>query len=418
MIKRFGLFNVALFMVTQLAHAEVARVEVDVPQKEVWVGQKLSFYVTLRGEGPFVGAASFTIPQLARTLVTRVGSPLVSSEKIEEKTWLVQRHEFALFSQAEGSLELRGLSVRFTNKDGYTGPEIEHAEAIPAVMIQVNRPVGSETLGFLVTAEKIDIEEKWDPLPGRAVPGDVFQRTITQQADDVSGMALAPPPVDVPKGVRVYADRPRIDDDRQRGAFRGRRIDHLTYVMEASGTLRLPAIRYVWWNPEVEEFGSVTLDAVSFQVTSIASPASEPSASQSRKWLWPTIGILILGVVVFLQRSRLARLVQGASHLMNLPELSAARELLRACRRNDAAAAETAWRKWTSLQPPRFKPSPDLGNAIVDLHRTRFGRADASNRWSGARLAASFRAERVAIRRPHNHRDSQLRPLNPGRSIS
>lgn len=391
--------------------AEVELVKVDVPQDQVWVGQKATFFVQLRGKGPFVGASSFSLPQIPRTVILSVGNPIVSSEDIEDESWFVRTHEFAVFSQVDGDLVVPSFEVRFSNRDGFTGPEQDHVEQVPAIQMQIKRPTGSDPGAFLVTTDSLAVEEKWEPTPGKATQGDVFHRRITQRADQVSGMALAPPPTSVPDGVRVHFEDPEIEDETERGDFTGTRIDRITYVVEEAGQLTLPAVKYVWWKPESEQFGSKTLPIATFEVAAIPAETSTATAGPSRRrWIRWLVVALGLAVLVYWQRRRISGLLSALRETLNPTERRIQRKLLRACRQNDAKAAESAWTEWRTAHPSGDAVAPDLREAVTNLQRQLYGPTDPSA-WNGNGLATAFKKMQSTRReRPIN---SKLPPLNP-----
>ena len=120
-------------------------------------GQRMPFYVELRARGSFAGTASFAMPEILRTFILKVGNPVVSSQEIDGESWFVQTHEFALFSQQSGSVEIPEFEVRFGSRDSFTGPVKEQQAQVPAAYVEILSPPGSESVGFLVTTESLDL---------------------------------------------------------------------------------------------------------------------------------------------------------------------------------------------------------------------------------------------------------------------
>ena len=330
---QIALVQVLLCCFLPTGMADEPLVTSEAAETEIWVGQKAPFYVKVRGKGPFKGATSFSIPHIPQTVIVNVGSPVVSSEEIGDVSWFVQTHEFALFTQAEGTIEVPSFEVRFTDHDGFTGPEVDHTEQVPPISFEVKRPPDSADLGFLVTTDNLEVTETWDPQPGDVKQGDVFHRTITQEADQVTAMALAPPPTTAPSGVRVYTDEPQLKDDTQRGEFRGTRSDTITYLLEKPGMITIPAIKYTWWNPDSQEYGSKTLPAVTFDVAPLPQPAATAESTKTDfRWVPWLIALLGLCGLALWQRHRLSSLAKACLHWLNPPEvLQPARLSLRGC---------------------------------------------------------------------------------------
>lgn len=394
------------------SRADVKLVTVEPPDKQIWAGEKASFIVKLRGKGSFVGASAFSIPQIPRSVILKLGNPVVSSEEIDGDSWFVQTHEFAVFSQVDGRVEVPSFEVRFSVRDGFTGPARDHSEQVPAFAIRVRRPPGSDPDLFLVTTDSIAVDEQWEPSPKEVQPGAVFRRSITQRADQVSGMALAPAPTTAPQGVRVHVQAPEISDATERGDFTGNRTDRLTYVFEQPGTYALPAIKYVWWNPRREEYGSKLLPAVTFQVAAVPENASDlpTPVARVRAWWLLIAGLGAVGVL-YRQRRRIARVGNALWQRIDPPDRRIARTLLRACRQNDAVAAQHAWSQWRAARPSSETIPAELTVAANDLQRLRYG-PKGGGPWDGRPLAIAFSKSRAAGHwRPPLR--SALPPLNP-----
>jgi hypothetical protein len=396
-----------------LARADIAPVTVNVPSPKAWTGQRLPFYVELRARGSFAGSSTFDLPQLSGTVLLKIGSPVVGSEEADGETWFVQTHEFALFSQKTGTLDVPAFPVRFSSREGFTGPVSDVQAQSPAFTIEIQRPPASESIGFLITTESLDLSETWEPTPGPAEVGAVFKRTIVQSASQVPGMALAPAPAVAPDGIRVYFGNATLNDRLERGDFLGERRETITYLMQKPGTLELPALTYVWWNPKSETLESKSLPAVTLKIT--APPATRDNVSASgakRFWPWFAATTLLLGLAIS-RRTSLARFARKCLLYLNPPSRVTARALLRACRQHNAAAASKAWAAWRRTQATDFRPSPRLQGAVLDSQRHLFGSSTAVS-WKGDELADAFRESQALARasRPAPL-DTELPPLNP-----
>lgn len=392
--------------------AEVAPVTVYAPEPRAWVGERLSFYIELRARGSFAGTASFDLPRIPRALLIKIGEPLVSSKQLEGDTWFVQQHEFALFAQQPGTLRVPAINVRFARREGYTGPASDVQAQAPALELEIRRPPGSDDIDFLITTEALDVTETWEPAPGPAKVGATFKRSIVQRAEQVPGMALAPALGTSPEGIRVYPGRAETNDKLTRGEFLGERRETITYLVQKPGIIELPAIDYVWWNPKTEELQSKTLPAATFEVAAIADgTAAKPlSAGSARAWLLATVVILATGIW---QRLRLASWAKQYWSRLNPPDSVAARKLLRACRDNDAAAAEAAWVGWRNTRDTGFRPGPELQSALLELQRCLFGPSVATTAWRGDALAHAFKSLLAATTKDARAATSDLPSLNP-----
>jgi hypothetical protein len=393
--------------------AAVAPMAVRVPETRAWIGQRVGFYVELRATGSFAGTANFELPPLPGVLLMKIGSPVVSSREIEGRSWLVQTHEFALFSQTPGLLEVPEFSVHFASREGFTGPAQDTRAEVPGWQVEIRRPPGSEQVGFLVTTDALSVTETWEPPPGPARVGAMFKRTLVQRAPQISGMALAPAPIVAPEGIRVYPGDAETQDHLERGEFLGERRETMTYLLTKSGTVTLPALAYVWWNPKTEQLQSTILPAVTFEVAP-APVAAAPGTSLAtcHSWAWWLTAALASGLATW-QRRRLAGWGRRFRKALNPPDCVAARNLRRACRRHEAVAAEAAWNAWRNAQDTGFQPGPELQAAVLGLQRQLFGPAPAVP-WRGDELARAFGEQLAAGRARSSHTPAAVLPLlNP-----
>ena len=357
------------------------------PQEKGWVGQRVPFSIELHAKGSFDGTASFDLPQIPGTIIIKTGSPVVSSEEIDGQSWFIQSHEFALFSQSAGALEIPQFSIRFSSRDGFTGPASETQTAFPGMKVEIIRPPGSEKIGFLVTSESLKISEQWNPEPKPVQAGAVFKRTILQRASELSGMALSPPSTSAPDAIRVYTEDPKIQDKYERGAFLGERSDTITYQFSRAGSFFLPELTYVWWNPKSEKLEAMTLPGVRFEVSAAPVPASAPQ----RFWVWyfRLFPPLLFIALVLWQRKWITAWIKKCWKDLHPADRVLARKLLRACRQNNSAAAGNLWLAWRNTQGADFEPGSELQASVLSLQRHLFG-PEPAGLWNGDSLASAF----------------------------
>ena len=398
------------------AWAEVAPTAISAPEAKAWTGQKLPLIVELRSRGSFAGSASFSIPQIPGSLIIKLDSVVVSSKQIEDEEWFVQTHEFALFSQRSGPLQIPEFPVRFGRRDGFDGPVEELETTIPSVRVEIERPPGSEGIDFLITTESLVVSESWDPQPNETPDpieiGAIFKRHIVQQADGMTGMALIPAPLEAPDGIRIYPPKAQTSDRTERGEFRGERRETLTYLIEKPGTLTLPEIRYTWWDPKQQQLETKTLPAIEIEVATPPSSADGAGTRQPSPWWLAAAPALLLGLLWW-QRSRIARSGRALWQRWHPPARVAERQLMRACHRDDPAAAWAAWFQWTRVSPAVSSPSKTLESEIASLKRHLFGPDLGKQAWDGAALARAFRDQlQPSHRDPIPSKRSALPELN------
>ena len=415
-MKLFFLFLSATLTLSNVIRAELTPVVISAQSNETWVGQRTPFYVELRAPGTFSGTAAFELPQIPGAMIMKIGEPIVGTKELEGKSWFTQRHEFALFSQRAGVLEIPPFTVRFSRREGYTGEASDLQEQTTAMSFKVQRPPGTESIGFLLTTESLDITESWDPAPDTAPlktqVGALFKRTIRQSAPQIPGMALAPAPTTEPDGIRIYLGNVTTNDKLARGAFLGERSETITYLVQKPGTLELPPLTYVWWNPKTKTLESKTLPGVSFEVAAAPATASDKLVTtRTPMWLW-LLPVVLIGILIW-QKNFILNIIKRLWQTANPPSKQAARKLLCACKQNNHSAANTAWLYWRKTQDSGFQPGLDLSIAILELQRHVYGPA-SDEPWHGKNLTRAFRKYLSTQKLPKSRKSQYTLPsLNP-----
>ncbi|QDU80060.1 hypothetical protein Pla110_17820 [Polystyrenella longa] len=404
-----------LCLIQNGAFAEFKPATIRLEDKIYWVGQRIPFSVELRAAGSFSGAASFSLPEIPQVVILKVGNAVVSSEEMDGESVFVQTHDFALFSQQSGSVDIPAFEVRFSHRDGFTGPVKDEKANVPAARVNVKRPEGSDPNDFLVTTNSLEISETWDQKSNKLKQGDVVHRVITQSAEQVTGMALAPSPETQLTGIRIYADRPEVNDKTERGDFSGHRVDKITYVMQQPGTFTVPAIDYVWWDPDQKKFGSKSLPAVTFTIAALPVAAAEDLVSDSAIvcYVLVFVSFLVVGILVW-KRSRVVRFIKSLWSYCHPPDHMAAKRLLKACQRNDATAAELAWNSWRKEQSVNLKMDESLRKAVTEMESVRYGQSPTKS-WKGRVLESTFRIHLNESKKHVKRERSDLPALNPVR---
>lgn len=393
-------------------YAEVAPSALRLPVEEAWLGERVSFYIELRSPGSFSGSASFDLPEVPGSVLTKIGNPVVGSAKYEGESWFIQTHEFALFSQQEGILQVPPINVRFSRREDFTGPVSEVQAQSPGFKINLKRPAGTDSGSFLVTTESLKVSEVWDPQPGPASVGAVFKRTVTQRASGMLGMALAPVPETVPNGIRLYSGKAETNDKVSRGDFIGERRETVTYLMQSAGTLQLPELTYVWWNPKSETLESTILPAVVFEIAAPPVDKDVPEAGVSNPyWIWIIPTLLVAALIVW-QKQGLAASIRKAWKRLNPPSAVAARKLIRACNANQVTTAAASWNLWLNLQGFSYQAPSELASEILELQRHIYGDAP-TEQWRGDALSRAFKAAlKVSKLHPSVYKCQVLPQLN------
>jgi len=398
------------------------------PTGAVHVGELVRVFLDVGTETRFSIAPRFSELRLPDAIAL-VPDPLPAklSRVIDGRPVQFIRHVVVVFPLRPGRLEIPPLEVIAGGEvDGRpTGPV---SLATTALAIDVEAVPGAGTGVVLPATPRLTVEESFDPQPGQLRMGDAVTRTVRLEAERSLGLMLPDLAFAGPDGVAVYPDPPRIEDDANRGRYRGRRVESVTYVFERPGRKQLPELRVPWWNSEAERLEEAVLPAR--QVTVIPSLAQvvelgvELARTQGPFWI--AAALLLWTVRTPSQRVLAAarRIAHEAQRRSQEGEAHAFRAFRRACRRGDADAMVSCFWRWRDridrTAPPRFEVLRDAAgheNAILDrFARARYGRdAKATPTPRQVERAVRKLRRRLLAGRPSMPR---IPRLNPGGSTA
>ncbi len=431
-------FSIILMFTSSLSFAASAQVRVSIDtSKSYWVGQKIPFYVDLLSPGFFSGTPKFDLPEISGVLVMKIPErPVMGTEEIEGQSYTRQRHEFVLFSQRQGQVDIPSFTVRFgvSGQAGASPKEISLKTS--PLTLTPKMPPGAEKLSVLISTRDLKVTERWSPEPKEAKQGDAFTRTITFQAPDIPGMAFAPLPEININGIGIYAETPVVNDRIERGDFIGERTETISYVMESSGKMTIPAMSFHWFDIASETLKTEELPEVTFKVSpSIAGPSSgQPSGAGSFKMIF-IMGIVLLtfaGGVLWRWRRYLTAYIKSWQKYQAESESGYFKQLITACRKNEPQAVLNALMKWVDrVNPDRQAATlggfveiwgdPELASEVAGLHKFYFsqekesGAGKKNKSWSGQKLEQLMVKVRKRLNKKRIQKELEgvLKPLNP-----
>lgn len=400
-------------------------VKATLGKETAWTGEAVPLIVTIYSPGPFSGTAAFDLPELPRTAILKIGSPVVGSQDVDGESLFSQRHEFRIYTQQSGTFRLPSFSVRFEGKLSFVGDAQPMQGVTPKLQFQSKRPPGTEAMGVVVATSKMEILQAWSPEDQLSLKaGDVIQRTITRSVS-TTAMLLPPASTDAPDGVQVYASDPTVEDKITRGQLDATRIDTIKYQFQRAGKYELPALTFRWWDPKAAELRSTTLDGLSLEVAALPGdvPNQKVDSSQdgSSLLVWAAWGlglVLVVGLLLVPLKCSVAQ--WRMRH--NTPEAIAARRVQAACKAGDPRAAYQAildWCQSLAATGASVSPSTRLGQEWEQLAVHLFSQNnsrnhDPSEAWSGAALGAAFTLARKNQLQPKPRSSTARLPsLNP-----
>ncbi|MFV0276753.1 MAG: hypothetical protein ACK5HY_06155 [Parahaliea sp.] len=294
------------------------RLQVSSGDGPLWVGQRIILAVELLAPGYFTSAANFDLPDpQGVVLMPPTGHPVVDSTTLDGTFYTIQRHELSAWAMREGEQSIPPIHARFTFKRNPLDRETVSAAVVTdAVAIAVSRPPGTGSLGNLISARGLTVEESWEPSPGDepVTAGSAFQRRIRFSAPDVPGMLFPPFPAGEIDGLGIYRQQ-SLRDHSDRGSLTGVRSETLTYLCKRPGQYHIPAARFRWFDIDAGIVRTVELPGHTLNV--IANPAmasatgegADAPGSQRRSLALVALVLLAVGLLGIALRRRGGRLL-------------------------------------------------------------------------------------------------------------
>lgn len=401
---------------------------------DIWAGQRVTMVIELLSPSFFTGTATIDLPKVPGLLILKPEErAVVGSEEIDGATYTTQRHEFALFPQRGGAVQLPAFPVRFAYSGGPGKPSIDAQVMTPPLAFTAKMPPGAERLATVLTTRDLKLTENWKPEPPKtAKVGDAFTRTITLEASDLPGMVLPNFPTMAGEEMTAYPRPPEVADHLERGDLTGRRVEVVTYVCQHSGSVVFPPLTLTWWDPSEQKLKQARLPGHKFYVSPGASSppegqATTPPSAPERSWLWE--GIVIVAVLAILFVGPIVVWWRREATTQEEAEPESFRQFQSACQRQDLQAMDRTLRVWLDHVSDRAGTvcldefANRFGDArllamVAELEARLYGRNNVGNDlvWSGSALETSMTQARHRLLHSVSKTtrlDSTLAPLNP-----
>ena len=399
---------------------------------KIWPGQRVTLYITLYTTTSFSGSTRFELPEVSGMLVLEnEDRPLLGTEMIEDTSYIFKRHEIIIFPLQSGRHTLPSFNVEFSfQKDHDQTQDVSFKTA--GIDLDVLEIPGITAREPVITTPDLQVKDLWLPnlRQAKLAPirvGDALTRTITLIAEDLPGMMLPPLQLQKVSGLGFYRKAPQVEDQRNRGAFTGRRIETITYVCEETGKFTIPGLNFKWWNPKSETLQNVSLPEITIKVTANPLLQKEGAAAAAGSTVFPWIkttlfilfSTLIFVLLLFFRPKKPSAAAKAEEHekelFIKFQKLAAT---------HDPAATMQALLAWLDQSKNGGKPStlehfytrvgdPELKKEIKSLEAALYTTGSEQS-WSGTQLLAAVQQARKNLKqRQSQTKTSNLPALNP-----
>ena len=421
------------------------------------------FYRTKLAEG------RLSDPQMDNVLIQSLGEDKEYTTRRNGVGYRVVERNYALFPQQSGNLTIPApiLDARIivpTTQgrsshpldDLFNGGRRNNTKAVrirgPEQTLEVRpRPPAHQHESWL-PARSLRLSEQWLPEQEEITVGQPLSRTLTIEAEAVSGTMLPDLSPTAIAGFKLYPEPSTQQSEATGQQMVGRKIRKIAYIPTRPGHYTLPPLTLKWWNSEENQMEVAQLPERQIKVLPAATTAPQslppagttpepqqiPTAAvqppqpavtsaqtlQPTFWLWTTVVFALLWILSLLLwwRSKLSRTESKPDTAVTISTASCSdhrKAFFHACSENHSQQARTTLLQWAachwSEQPPKGLSelagrleNPTAQTLLAELDRALYQQENME--WDGAPLQQHLR-ELPEVE--PGHMESVLPPLYP-----
>ena len=280
---------------------------VDAP----YVQQQIPYRVRLYMDDA-VRDGALTEPQMDDTVIEPIGDEARYTETRNGRPYRVIERRYAIFAQKSGELEIPPVRFEGTVADGGNARgRRSHADGLmqrfmqgspfandpffsgglfgdpgrpvrsfgPAVKVNVRPRAGAQSTWLPATA--VRVHDSWTTAPPSLEVGEPVTRTITIEADGLTGAQIPVIDTPAPGGLRQYREPAENATHNDGKRLVGVSRQTVTYIPDAAGTVTLPAMRVDWWDTTRDVAATATLPAWDLKIAPGSGAAAVPSPAAS-----------------------------------------------------------------------------------------------------------------------------------------
>lgn len=227
--------------------------------------------------------AHYEPPQVDNALVVTLGNGNHYQETIKGRVYDVAEQQYAIFPQKSGELAIKSPVFRAMVYD--SNPRKIKVEA-KALQLKVKPKLASFNNKNWLPAKKVSLQEHYDDELTAPNQGSTFVRTLSLQAVGVPAQLL--PSLDLSSSDQFssYPEKPIEKNHFQNQELVGSTTTKVTYLLNKSGAITLPAIKIRWFNSVTGKEELSSLPERTIKVTPLNS-AAPSTASPSQSQLQP-----------------------------------------------------------------------------------------------------------------------------------
>jgi len=364
----------------QTTDKQVLFIESNLSQTELYVQQMVYYEVKIYFSGD-LQRGSLSQPELPNTTIEQVGKDVEGTELVNGMRYQTITRRYSLIPQQSGSFTLDApfFNGEMIDRNSSRYDYFAKTQTISAQGQAVEFTVNAMPAGFKgewLVSELVALTEEWTPLSTTLVQGEPVTRTITLTAMDLADHQLPDLQIDLPAGVKNYAEQPQAKKAERNGRIVAQKVFTSAVIATQSGELKLPAVRVPWWNSKTNQLAYAELPERTLTVTpnpnqvtqsppAVAQPNAvisdtpdSPQLTSGSPWQWNYLSALLLMlwfftavVAVWGWRQPRRQNKTTTPHFTLAAEVKFnAKKFKAACLANDSVVASQQLLRWASQQ--------------------------------------------------------------------
>lgn len=419
----------------------------EVTDEHPYINQQVIYTVKLLTRQRLIDA-QYQPPTVEDALLISLGESRRYQTVYQGETYAVEEQQYAIFPQKSGHLRVHSPLFNAVVFDTVPRRVTVQGTDTP---LKVN-PIPASFVGKQwLPARDLRLTEQYDKLDTSFPEGSTIVRTVTLEAQGLPAQLL--PTLDFTGSqFSAYPEKPQVDNVMQHQDIVGTIKVPVTYILNHSGRITIPALKVTWFNTSTRKQETTTLPERSLLIangqgvqggpqssspqqtaTPVASPSSPASAAASVElapttrptesglslaW-WIALGFAAAWI------STVALWWYRYKHPSNTvgKKQKALKQVRRACEANDSEKARTAVLHWAKIQWPEAEllHLTDISNRVREatlkkqlsvLAQALYSREQREH-WRGELLWQAINAYRPSSKTGSKRRNTDLPPINP-----
>ncbi|STX52837.1 KQDN repeat-containing protein [Legionella busanensis] len=208
-------------------------------------------------------------PQIDDALLIPLGDGRRYQVAENGRLYSVEEQQYAIFPQKSGELNITPPSFNALIYDAI--PEPVHVQASASKLQVKSIPASFKGKNWL-PAKQINLTEQYDQTTNTIQQGNTLRRTITLQAIGTPAQLLPNLTFDNTDQFSVYPEKPIEKNRFRQFDLIGTATINITYLLNKSGQVTIPAIQLPWFNIITNKTEMATLPALTLNV--VANPVN------------------------------------------------------------------------------------------------------------------------------------------------